>query len=300
MSRFRADLLLLINAIIWGTAFIPQKQANDFIGPLTFIGFRYSVSMLLLLPFAFYETRKISKQISRQELFLCVMLGVILFVSMSLQQTGLLTTSATNAGFLTSLYVVLTPFIAMILLKQRPDMRHIIACLGSMIGAWLLATNGTFEKINFGDVQILVSDIGWATWIVLVSIFMSRSDRPFLLALIQYSIATVLGFTFGGVLEETTTNGVTNCLFQIIYAGVFSGGLATTLQAFAQKYTPPADAALIVSLESIFAALAAYIFLGETLTFLAITGCMIILISVISVELKALPFTFPIPFRRHK
>lgn len=288
MSRLRTDFLLLLNAIIWGAAFVAQKQANDFLGPITFIGFRYLVSALVILPFAVWERSQTTRALEKNDYAFACLIGLILFGSMSLQQIGLITTTATNAGFLTSLYVVITPFAAWFFMSQKPNGRNIFACIVSIIGAWLLSTNGAINKINIGDLQILLSDFGWATWIVFVSIFMQRVDRPFFLAFIQYILATLLGFTFGLSFESISFESVQNCFWPIFYAGIFSGGLATTLQGIAQKYTPATDAALIVSLENIFAALAGYIFLAEKLTPTGILGCVIIITAVLIVEIKVL------------
>jgi drug/metabolite transporter (DMT)-like permease len=288
VSRLRADFLLLLNAIIWGAAFVAQKQANDFLGPISFIGFRYLVSALVILPFTLWEGRQTQIALTKRDYAFAGIIGLILFGGMSLQQIGLVTTTATNAGFLTSLYVVITPFAAWFFMRQKPDRRHIFACSVSIIGAWLLSTNGALNKINIGDIQILISDFGWATWIVFVSIFMRRSDRPFFLAFIQYMLAAMLGFSFGLSFEQISLESIQNCFWPIFYAGVFSGGLATTLQGIAQKYTPATDAALIVSLENIFAALSGYIFLAERLTPIGILGCVIIIVAVLIVEIKVL------------
>lgn len=288
MSRLRADFLLLLNAIIWGAAFVAQKQANDFLGPIIFIAFRYLVSALVILPFMIWEGQKTRVTLKTSDYTLAGLIGLILFGGMSLQQIGLVTTTATNAGFLTSLYVVITPFAAWFFMSQKPDRRHMFACSVSIIGAWLLSTNGTFSKINIGDIQILISDFGWATWIVFVSIFMRRTDRPFFLAFTQYILAAILGFIFGLSFEQISVESIQNCFWPIIYAGVFSGGLATTLQGIAQKYTPASDAALIVSLENIFAALAGYIFLAERLTPIGIIGCVIIIVAVLIVEINVM------------
>jgi drug/metabolite transporter (DMT)-like permease len=283
VNRLRADLLLLFNAIVWGSSFVAQKSANDFVGPLTFIALRYLVSALLLAPFAFHETRR-NAPLSRRDVVFATTLGAILFVSMSLQQIGLLSTTATNAGFLTTLYVVGVPFVAWAFTRRRPDLRHLVACFVSVFGAWLLATNGTAQSIGFGDLQIVTSTLGWSLWIVLVSVYMTRADRPFYLAFVQYALTAAAAAVFAFATEQTTMTAVLDCLAPILYAGVISGAVATTLQAIAQKYTPATDAALIISLESIFAAIAGALILRETLTPTAIAGCALILAAVVMVE----------------
>ncbi len=283
MNRLRADLLLLLNAIIWGTSFVAQKSANDFLGPISFIAARYLVSAALLAPFAFHETQK-SPQLERRDYTFALTISVTLIFSMSLQQIGLMSTSATNAGFLTTLYVVGVPFVSWAFTHRRPDLRHLVACSVSAFGAWLLATNGTAQPVGFGDLQIIVSTLGWSLWIVLVSQYMTRADRPFFLAFTQYAL-TAGAATFVALLtEQTTSAALLDGLLPILYAGVASGALATTLQAIAQKYTPATDAALIISLESVFAAIAGAMILGESLSTIAIVGCVLILVSVLLVE----------------
>lgn len=283
MNRLRADLLLLLNAMIWGYSFVAQKTANDFLGPISFIAARYVVSALLLAPFAFHETRR-NPGLSKRDYAFAAVISVILFISMSLQQIGLLSTSATNAGFLTTLYVVGVPFVSWAFTRRRPDLRHLIACFVSVFGAWLLATNGTTQPIGFGDLQIIVSTLGWSLWIVLVSVYMTGADRPFFLAFAQYALTAVAAAAIGFHTEQTTVAALLDCISPILYAGVLSGALATTLQAIAQKYTPPTDAALIISLESIFAAVAGALILQESLTTTAIVGCVLILAAVLLVE----------------
>lgn len=283
MNRFRADLLLLLNAVIWGSSFVAQKTANDFIGPITFIAARYVVSALLLAPFALYETRK-NPGLNGVDFTYATAISVILFLSMSLQQIGLMSTSATNAGFLTALYVVGVPFVSWAFTRRRPDSRHLVACFVSAFGAWLLATNGTAQPIGFGDVQIIASTLGWSLWIVLVSLYMTRADRPFFLAFAQYALTAAAAASISFVAEKPTMDAILDCIHPILYAGVLSGALATTLQAIAQKYTPATDAALIISLESVFAAVAGAFFLRESLSATAIVGCVLILAAVLLVE----------------
>lgn len=283
MNRLRADLLLLFNAVVWGSSFVAQKSANDFVGPISFIALRYLVSALLLAPFAFRETRT-NPPLQRRDFVFATTIGAILFVSMSLQQIGLLSTTATNAGFLTTLYVVGVPFVAWAFTRRRPDLRHLVACCVSVFGAWLLATNGTAQAIGFGDLQIIASTLGWSLWIVLVSLYMTRADRPFFLAFTQYALTAAAAGAVGLTMEQTSMAAVLDCLGPILFAGVVSGALATTLQAIAQKYTPATDAALIISLESVFAAIAGAFLLNEKLTQTAVAGCVLILVAVLLVE----------------
>ena len=199
MSRLRADFLLLLNAIIWGAAFVAQKQANDFLGPIIFIAFRYLVSALVILPFMIWERQKTRVTLKTSDYTLAGLIGLILFGGMSLQQIGLVTTTATNAGFLTSLYVVITPFSAWFFMSQKPDRRHMFACSVSIIGAWLLSTNGTFSGALSGKTKFEASTMyyfhvrykssigGWSEYSTVGS---KRTREPPIVTVMELNVAS--------------------------------------------------------------------------------------------------------------
>ncbi|QGM96170.1 DMT family transporter [Methylocystis parvus] len=285
MTRMRADLLLLLAAFIWGTAFIAQKYANDSMGPLSFVGARFLLSWIALAPLALYERGKAGcASLGKSDLGLAALIGFCLFAGAGLQQIGLVTTTATNGGFLTALYVILVPLIVWAITGARPRRIVLLAGVVSIFGAWLLAENGHLQKWTSGDALILIADIAWAAAISLVPIFLARCDRPYFLAFAQYGVVAFLGLVGGLGLESFSGEGLAAALPAILYAGLFSGGIAYTLQIVAQKYTPAAEAALIMSLESVFAALSGALLLSERLTPLALLGCGLILAGAILVE----------------
>ncbi|HEY1991179.1 MAG TPA: DMT family transporter [Gammaproteobacteria bacterium] len=284
MNRLRADLLLLLTAFIWGTAFVAQKYANDSMPPVTFVGARFLLSALMLLPLAWYEARRQSQPLSRSDWMQAGIVGLCLFSGACLQQIGLLTTSATNAGFLTALYVVMVPFTVWIISRQAPRGIVLLACGISIAGAWLLTDDGKARHWSEGDILIVVSDVAWAIAITVIGIFMQRTHRPFFLSLMQYTVTAVLALAAGFCFESPTLAGTHAALGAILYAGLLSGGVAYTLGVIAQKHTPAAEAALIMCLESVFAALAGAVMLHERLTLLAATGCGLILLGVVLVE----------------
>ncbi|MCX7898788.1 MAG: DMT family transporter [Methylocystis sp.] len=285
MTRIRADLLLLLTATIWGTAFITQKNANNSMGPVSFVGARFLLSWLTVAPLALYEHKRNPAQLQRRDFVLAGIIGVLLFIGAALQQIGLVTTTATNAGFLTALYVILVPFVVWAMHGARPRPMVLVACVLSIAGAWLLTRGDELRQLAFGDALILVSDVIWAVWICLVPLFMRRADRPFFLAFTQFGVTAVLGLAVGIGFESVSVGGVVTATPFIVYAGVLSGGLAYTLQILAQKHTPPTEAAVIMSLESVFAALAGALLLSERLTGPAVVGCALILLGVILVEI---------------
>ena len=288
VNRIRADLLLLLTAFIWGTAFIAQKNANLTMGPVLFVGLRFLLSTFLLLPFALYERKKHATALTRKDYLQAAMIGLCIFVGANLQQIGLITTTATNGGFLTALYVVMVPVIVWLLTRRLPRISVVLACIISIVGAWLLAEKGQMRSWNTGDLLVVAADVAWALSIVLVAQFLQRSDRPYFLSFAQFTVTALLSLAWGLAAEPVVISGIAAALPAILYAGVLSSGVAYTLQIIAQRHTPAPEAALIMSLESVFAALAGALILSERLTTLAAVGCGLILLGVALVELGPL------------
>jgi drug/metabolite transporter (DMT)-like permease len=289
MTRLRADFLLLITAMIWGTAFVAQKIGNGAIGPFLFVAGRFFLSALLLAPLALREMRLGEHRLARRDWLLGLGIGVTLFAGSAIQQVALNTTSVTNAGFLTALYIAFVPFVAWAVVRTRIRPIVLAAVVVSLLGAWLLANHGA-APLTHGDFLVLGSAMLYALHIVLVSIFLKQTHRPFFLCLLQYSVTAALGAAIGFTIEPANLEELRGGLPTILYAGILSGGLGYTFQIVAQRYTPATEAALIMSMESMFAALAAAVLLGERLTLLATIGCGLVLLGVIMVEVgPALP-----------
>ncbi len=284
MTRLRADLMLLLTAFIWGTAFIAQKDANHSMGPISFVGARFLLSAVVLLPLMIYEARREAPALTRKDWLQATVVGLCLCTGSCLQQAGLVTTSATNGGFLTALYVVIVPFMVWGLNRTRPRLLVIAACAVSIAGAWLLTDDGSARHWSFGDLLVVLADFAWALAITVIGDFLQRTHRPFFLSFVQYGITAALGLGVGLIFEPQSLPGIGTAMPAILYAGLLSGGVAFTLSVLAQKYTPPAEAALIMCLESVFAALAGAVMLHERLTLLAAMGCGLILLGVVMVE----------------
>lgn len=285
MNRLRADILLLFTAIIWGSAFIAQKIGNESLPPFAFVAARFLLSAVVLLPLALNEARKPKQALQTRDLAMAAIIGLLLFVSGAMQQIAMITASATHGGFLTALYVVIVPFATWILTRERVPRFVLAACFISACGAWLLIGNsGAAHGWHMGDMLLLVSDLAWAFWISLIAIFMKSSPRPFFLAFTQFAVTAALAIIVSVMFESATVAGFQTALPAILFAGIISGGLAFTLQIFAQRHTPPAEAALIMSLESVFAFVAGAVLLGERLTPLAMAGCALILLGVVVAE----------------
>jgi len=284
MTRLRADILLIFTAMIWGTAFIAQKVGNETMGPMAFVAVRFLLSAVMLLPFALYEKKKQTGPLARRDFWIVIAIGVLLFIGGSLQQIAMMTASATHGGFLTALYIVIVPFASWILTRERVRPLVVIACVVSVTGAWLLTYKGEHETWQRGDIVLIVSDFAWAFWITLIGIFLKNAERPFFLAFMQFAITGVLALPISLIFENTTAAGLQTALPALLFTGIVSGGFAFTLQIFTQKHTPPAEAALIMSLESVFAAIAGAVLLNERLEVAPMIGCALILAGAIVAE----------------
>ena len=288
MERLRADLSLLLAAFIWGTAFVAQKTAVGSIGPLLFLGCRFLLSVLLLAPMAWAESRRRTDRLSRSDWKLAVTVGLSLFAGMALQQMGIVTTSTTNAGFLTAIYVVMVPIVVWILTRHMPRVVVIIACCVSIAGAWLLEQGGAAQPWGKGDMLIVLSDLPQALQLILVERFLARHNRPLLLSFVQYGVIAVAALALAFAFEPISWQAINQVMPAILYAGLLSGGVAFTLQIVAQRHTPPAEAAIIMSLESVFAALAGAWIFGDRLGPAGYAGCVLILAGVLLVQLLPL------------
>jgi drug/metabolite transporter (DMT)-like permease len=282
MSRLRADLLLLLVAIIWGAAFIPQNNGMKGLGPYGFNGSRFLLSLLVVLPFAIREART-GTALTRRDWFQGAILCSVFFIGVVMQQVGMLTTTVTNAGFLTGLYAVLTPVVALFLFGKRPHWVIGPACVMAFAGAWLL-NGASLSAFKTGDWLMLVCALSFAVQVPLLGLLVQRTGRPLAFVAMQYAFCTILGLSVALFHEGISLHALNANLPQISFAGIISGGIAYTLQAVAQQHTPPSDAAIIMSGESLFASLFGVALLGEHLTLLGWIGCAMILSAMLIVE----------------
>ncbi len=284
MTRLRADLLLLFTAVIWGAAFVVQKWANGTMGPIAFVSARFLLSAVVLAPFALVEARRAAAPVPKADMRVALMVGACLCAGAVLQQTALVTASATNGGFLTALYVVGVPFASWAIMKEPLRPIVLAACLVCVSGAWMLTDTGGPRVWSQGDLLLVVSDIPWAFSITLVSVFQRRCPRPFYLSFVQYAVTGVGAGVLALMFETVSWDAVMASLPAILYAGIMAGAVGFTLGVIAQRHTPPSEAGLIMSLESVFAALAGAAMLNERLSFTALMGCALILAGVVMVE----------------
>jgi drug/metabolite transporter (DMT)-like permease len=287
MSRLNADLALLFAAAVWGVAFLFQKSAMDHVGPLAFIAARGAVAALALAPLALREYRRTQSPARAGRGFLAIACwgGVAFFVAAWLQQAGLQTATVTNTGFLTALYVVIVPFVAWGWSGKVPNTVVWPAVTLSALGTWLLG-GGTLSAFSFGDQLVALSAIFWAIHVVVTG-RASPYRRPIAYTAIQFAIVAVLAASGAAVLEATTLEGLAGAAVDIAYVGLLSSALTFTILTVALQYTPPSEAAVIVSMETVFAAAAAYLVLGERLAVVGWLGAALILGAVLLLQLGA-------------
>ncbi len=273
-SRVLSDLALLVTAIIWGGGFVAQRQAAPYLSFFAFNGIRFVLAGLVLLPFVAHSIGKIDRR------FLWILpAGVILFAASALQQAGLESTSAANGGFLTSVYVVLVPLIMALLWKKQNPVVNWIAALAAVGGSYLLSTAGNRLTPSSGDLLVLAGSLLWAVHVIVVGRAVS-SLNAFVFSVGQFLLAGILHLAAAAITGTLAIGGLSSSWLSVLYAGIFSIGVGFTLQAVGQKQAPASDAALILSLESVFAATGGYLILGEGLNPVQVFGAAIIFISI--------------------
>ncbi len=277
--RLKADLLLFLVTILWGSAFVVMRLAAGHGTAFILNGFRFLLGGLLLLPFV-----RLKGAFNRKNLVYIGLAGLALYAAAAFQQLGLATTSAGNAGFITSLYVVFVPIVAWMLWRQPPSMLNGVAVLLAIAGGFLLSTRGSFQ-FRQGDFLIFVSSFFWALHVIIVGRGQGKIE-PLPFALGQFILCGVLSLVTGAIVEHPTLAVMRIILPAILYTGIFSVALGFTMQIVAQKHTPPTDAALILSLEAVFAAFFGGLFLHEVLLPVQMAGCALILGAVVFVQLS--------------
>ncbi|MGB3387909.1 MAG: DMT family transporter [Pseudaminobacter sp.] len=283
MTRLQANLVLLLAGAMWGMGFVAQSTAMDAITPFFFTGLRFILATLVILPFALREGRNAPLTLHRANWRAFVWIGILLFLASSVQQIGLLTTTVTNAGFLTGLYVVLVPLFAVILFRVWPHPVVWPSALTAMAGIWLLS-GGTLTAFSIGDWL----NVAAAAFCALQLIFIGRSakvtGRPITLAVTQFAVCGTLGLAVAIAIEPINWMAIWQALPEILYAGIFSGGAAFTLQVIGQRYTTAPQAAIFLSSEAVFAGLFGALLLGERLPASGLLGCGLIFAAIIAVE----------------
>jgi len=288
MSKSVSMICALVTTFIWGTAFIAQDTGMDNIGPLTFNFSRFVVGFITILPIALiFEKKKIVREISsNSKLFYkyLIFMGVSLFLGTFLQQASLQYTNIANAAFFTVFYVPLVPILLFFIYSSKVHW-SIWPSIGLCVFGVYLLSDFSNSEVMLGDALVILCSLFWALHIIYAGKFMETFDIPVFYAALQALFVATLSLLFAYFFEEIKLSNILLESSSIIYAGVFSGGIAFTLQMFAQKNIEEAPAAIIYSLEGVFAALAGWIILNQFLDLSNMIGCILILIAVIFSQL---------------
>ena len=277
--------MLLLTAFIWGTAFVAQRTGLDSLGPISFLAMRSILGVLVLLPVVIFQFRSGRAKLAFPSVKAAFLCGAAYTGGALLQQAGLQYTTAGKAGFISSLYIVLVPMFSLVLKKKPHPIVWFSAAL-SFFGMYLISSVGSFS-IGLGEAMMAASACCYSFQIMLVDHYVNRYEGVSLSA-VQFGVASLLMLPAAFIFENPTLAGIRGAGFELLYTGVFSSGIAFTLQILGQKRTPAAIATLIMCLESVFSALAGALILGEVLTIREISGCAMMLIAALIAQLTAL------------
>jgi drug/metabolite transporter (DMT)-like permease len=287
LSAPRANLLLLLTAVIWGGGFVAQRLGMQHLGPFIFNGMRFLVGSLVLIPILLFRKKRSNTagEISKKKIWLIgSAAGVLLFMGATFQQLGLVYTTAGKAGFITGLYVIIVPLLGMIWGDKTPWLTWFGAVL-ALIGLYLLSVTREFT-LSLGDSYVLIGALFWALHVQFLARY-SPKVNPIRLSFIQSLVTASFSFLVGFLAEDFSAQQIYDAVIPIFYAGVISIAIAYTLQVVAQRSTRPASAAIILSLESVFAVFWGWLLIGETLTGRLLLGCGLMLGGMILSQLRS-------------
>jgi drug/metabolite transporter (DMT)-like permease len=287
------ESMLLLSAFIWGIAFVAQRVGSDMIGPFTFNAVRMLIGGLTLLPCIYFMRNKSNEkknEITKQQwlksnnklLLGGIVCGSVLFVASNLQQIGMSYSTASKAGFITALYIIIVPIIG-IFFKKRPSIALWISILIALCGIYLLCITDEF-KISSGDILLILSAFSFSIHILVIDHYSPLVDGV-KLSCIQFFVCSFLSSIAMAFLEVPNVSSILHAWLPLLYTGVLSCGIAYTFQILGQKRVNPVIASLIMSLESVFATLGGWIILGESLSLRELSGCILLFIAIISAQL---------------
>ncbi|MCF8160517.1 MAG: DMT family transporter [Polaromonas sp.] len=294
MTRVHANVLLMLVALIWGSAFVAQSQGMAHVGPLTFTAVRFLIGSLVVAPLMWLEWQKLERKaqaLQKADGLKITGLGSLLLAGAAMQQIGIVSTSVTNAGFLTALYVPLVPVLSWLVLRRLPHWSVWPGALACVVGAYLLS-GAQGLSISSGDLWIIASTLPWAFHVLLVGRIADRMSAPFLVAGGQFLVCGLLALGWALVFEPVNWAGLQGAAWTLAYTGVMSVGVAFTAQVVAQRYAHATDAAIVLSAETLVAAMFGHLLMGDRLDAAGIAGCALIFFSMMGVQLLPLMRSF--------
>ncbi|WP_158894526.1 MULTISPECIES: DMT family transporter [unclassified Pseudomonas] len=285
-AALRADLLMLLTALIWGSAFIAQTGGMEHIGPFLYTGLRFALGALTLVPLLLFVRRRgrrgRQQRLTRDTFKGGLLMGLVLTLGINLQQVGLLFTSVTNSGFITGLYVIVVPLLGL-LLGQRSHLGTWIGASLAVVGMGLLSIGDNFHVAS-GDLLQLAGALAWGVHVLLVGHYSSRHDAT-VLSILQFGVCAVLSLALALAFEPIQSTGIVLALPELLYGGVIAAGIGYTLQVFAQRGAIASHAAVIFSLEAVFAAFFGAWLLGEALSGRGYLGCVLMFAGMLAAQL---------------
>ena len=287
MTRIQANFVLALAAMIWGSSFVVQQIGTGDMGTISFTGARFLVGAIVVMPFGWRQLQRVQKERGRlpiRDWLGIALTGAVLLTAAALQQHGILRTTVSNSGFLTALYVPMVPVIGLLLFRRKVHFIIWPASICCFIGTYILS-GAQGVKFVTGDLWVISSTLFWASHVILVGIMATRTQAPLVVATTQFLVCGTLGLCLGTAIESPDFSQLADAIWGILYIGLFSVGAAFTLQVVGQRFTPAADAAIILSSETVFAALGWMIFLGWRLSRFQLSGGALILFSILAVEL---------------
>lgn len=282
-DTLKSDFILLLVATIWGLAFVAQRIGMDHVGPFTFNGLRFVLGCLSLLPFVFFQRNSVSAPSNTGLIKAGIISGICLFCGISLQQVGLVYTTAGKAGFITGLYVVIVPFLSLFFKDNKPSAGTWIGAFLAGIGLYFLSVTKEMT-MEFGDFLVLLSALCFAFHLIIIGRLSNRFDTA-RLSLVQCLVCSILSLLVAGVFESFVLADILTVTIPLIYGGVFSVGVAYSLQIYGQKNSPTSHAAIILCLESVVAAIGGWVILNELLSGRAVFGCALMLAGMLISQL---------------
>ncbi|MFA7550481.1 MAG: DMT family transporter [Sedimentibacter sp.] len=281
-KEIKSVFILLLTAAIWGFAFVAQRIGMDFLGAFTFNGIRFAMGSISLLPVIYFFNKKSKVENSAERVDADIkttikagmIAGIVLYIAASLQQVGLIYTTAAKAGFITSLYIVLVPILG-IFLKQKTRSTTWIGAVTAAVGLYFLSINENLT-IEFGDLLQIIGAFFWAAHIQLIDKFVKNIDA-IKLSSVQFATCSVLSLITAFIFEEVNMSGIIDAIVPLLYGGIMSAGVAYTLQAVGQRNAKPSHAAIALSMEAVFAAIGGILLLKETLPLRGYFGCALML-----------------------
>jgi len=286
MTKLQANLLLFLAAIIWGFSFVAQRAGMEFVGPYTFNGVRFALGSLSLIPFVYIlkgQKSKYPKRETRPLIIGGLLAGSVLFIASSFQQVGIVYTSAGNAGFITTLYVIIVPVLGLFF-KHKINRQTWVGAILAIIGLYMLSVKGNFS-LGKGDSLVLVSAFFFAAHVIIIGFYADKVN-VIKISIIQFAVCSLLSLAVAFFTEEIILNTLKQAAIPILYGGLMSVGVAFTLQVVAQRRAIASHAAIILSFESLFALLGGWLILNEGFTNRALIGCGLMLVGLIVSQLK--------------